>query len=182
MTSKLIEQENIEINSNINKKNDIIIHNEKANSINEVLSNLEANEESLEGFTFPKEFLKLDLEKIREFIEILEEHYQSCLKNKNISLAKSVKQRIILLKKLEKEKMKLESKIIYSNQRELVQEKMQEELNNYINTTNQEFESLLKTFENQEVEMLKNHQKEIDEFRKNFDKINENKKPRLSRE
>ena len=182
MTSKLTEQENNEVNININKKNDNIIHMEKANSIDEALSNLEASEDSLEGFTFPKEFLKLDLEKIRIFIEILEEHYQSCVKNENISLAKSLKQRIILLKKLEKEKMKLESKIIYSNQRELVQEKMKEELNNYINTTNQEFESLLKTFENQEVEMLKNHQKEIDEFRKNFDKINENKKPRLSRE
>ena len=182
MTSKLTEQENNEVNININKKNDNIIHMEKANSIDEALSNLEASEDSLEGFTFPKEFLKLDLEKIREFIEILEEHYQSCLKKENISLAKSVKQRVILLKRLEKEKMKLEANIIYSNQRELVQEKMQEELNNYINSTNQEFESLLKTFENQEVEMLKNHQKEIDEFKKNFDKINENKRPRLSRE
>ena len=182
MTSKLTEQENNEVNININKKNDNIIHMEKANSIDEALSNLEASEDSLEGFTFPKEFLKLDLEKIREFIEILEEHYQSCLKKENISLAKSVKQRVILLKRLEKEKMKLEANIIYSNQRELVQEKMQEELNNYINSTNQEFESLLKTFENQEVEMLKNHQKEIDEFKKNFDKINENKKPKLSRE
>ena len=182
MTSKLTEQENNEVNININKKDDNIIHMEKANSIDEALSNLEASEDSLEGFTFPKEFLKLDLEKIREFIEILEEHYQSCLKKENISLAKSVKQRVILLKRLEKEKMKLEANIIYSNQRELVQEKMQEELNNYINSTNQEFESLLKTFENQEVEMLKNHQKEIDEFKKNFDKINENKKPKLSRE
>ena len=182
MTSKLTKQENKEINSNINKKNEIIIHNQKSNSIDKALFNLKASEKTLEGFTFPKEFLKLDLEKIREFIEILEEHYQSCLKKENISLAKSVKQRVILLKRLEKEKMKLEANIIYSNQRELVQEKMQEELNNYINSTNQEFESLLKTFENQEVEMLKNHQKEIDEFKKNFDKINENKKPKLSRE
>ena len=182
MTSKLTEQENNEITSNINKKNDINIYNEKANSADEELSNLEASEETLEGFRFPKEFLKLDLEKIREFIEILEEHYQSCLKKENISLAKSVKQRIILLKRLEKEKMKMEANIIYSNQRELVQEKMQEELNNYLNSTNQEFNSLLKTFDNQETEMLKNHQQEIDEFKKNYDKIYENKKPKLSRD
>ena len=173
---------NKEINSNINKKNEIIIHNQKSNSIDKALFNLKASEKTLEGFTFPKEFLKLDLEKIRIFIEILEEHYQSCVKNENISLAKSLKQRIILLKRLEKEKMKLEANIIYSNQRELVQEKMQEELNNYLNTTNKEFESLLKTFENQEAEMLKNHQQEIEEFKKNYDKINENKRPRLSRE
>ena len=74
MTSRLSEQENNEINSNINQKNGIIIHNEKENSIDEAISNLEVSEETLEGFTFPKEFLKLDLEKIRGFIEILEEH------------------------------------------------------------------------------------------------------------
>ena len=182
MTSKLTEQENNEINSNITKKNDITIHNEKTNSIDEDLSNLEATEETLKGFTFPKEFLKFDLEKIREFIEILEEHYQSCLKKENISLTKSVRQRIILLKRLEKEKMKIEANIIYSNQRELVQEKMQEELNNYINSTNKELESLLKTFKNQEIEMLKNHKQEIDEFKKNYKIIYENKKPKLSRE
>ena len=182
MTSKLTEQENNEINSNITKKNDITIHKEKTNSIDEDLSNLEATEETLKGFTFPKEFLKLDLEKIREFIEILEEHYQSCLKKENISLTKSVRQRIILLKRLEKEKMKIEANIIYSNQRELVQEKMQEELNNYINSTNKELETLLKTFKNQEIEMLKNHKQEIDEFKKNYKIIYENKKPKLSRE
>ena len=56
---------------------------------------------------------------------------------------------------MEKEKMKKEAKIIYSNQRELVQDKMKEELNSYIEVTNTEFNSLLQAFENQDNKMIK---------------------------
>ena len=182
MATKITEQENNELSSNINRNYEENIHNKKISSIDNDLSDLEANEENMEGFTLPKQFLKLDLDKIREFIEILEEHYQSCLKEENISLAKTVKQRIILLKRLEKEKMKIEANIIYSNQRELVQDKMQEELDNYIKDTNKDYELLLKGFEVQEVEMLKYHQKEIEDFKKNFEKLYENKKPKPSKE
>ena len=182
MATKITESENNEINNNNHKDSQDNILNQKKSSIDNDLLYVEASEETMEGFTLPKEFLKLDLDKIREFIEILEEHYQSCLKDENISLSKTVKQRIILLKRLEKEKMKIEANIIYSNQRELVQDKMQEELDNYIKIANQEYKSLLKVFETQEVEMLKNHQQEIDEFKKNFEKIYENKKPQPSKE
>ena len=182
MATKITEQENNELSSNINRNYEENIHNKKISSIDNDLSDLEANEENMEGFTLPKQFLKLDLDKIREFIEILEEHYQSCLKEENISLAKTVKQRIILLKRLEKEKMKIEANIIYSNQRELVQDKKQEELDNYIKDTNKDYELLLKGFEVQEVEMLKYHQKEIEDFKKNFEKLYENKKPKPSKE
>ena len=146
------------------------------------LTKLDASEETMSKYTYPKEFLKLELDKIREFIDILEEHHQNLIEQENMALAKSVKQRLILLKNLEKEKMKKEAKIIYSNQRELVQEKMDEELNNYIETTNKEFDSLLKAFESQEVEMLKTHKKEIDEFSKNFEKSYESKKPKPSKQ
>jgi hypothetical protein len=146
------------------------------------LTKLDASEETMSLYTYPKEFLKLDLDKIREFIEILEEHYQNLLEQENISSAKAVKQRLILLKNLEKEKMKKEAKIIYSNQRELVQDKMNEELNAYIETTSTEFDSLLQAFESQEVEMLKTQKQELDEFRNNFEKIYENKKPKPSKQ
>jgi hypothetical protein len=55
-------------------------------------------------YTYPKEFLKLDLDKIREFIDILEEHYQNLVEQEDMIQAKSAKQRLILLKNLEKEK------------------------------------------------------------------------------
>ena len=146
------------------------------------LSKVDATEETMSQYSYPKEFLKLDLDKIREFIEILEEHYQNLVEQENMMQAKSAKQRLILLKNLEKEKMKKEAKIIYSNQRDLVQDKKKEELDNYINTASTEYESLLRAFESQEVEMLKAQQKELEDLKKNFAEIYENKRPKPSRE
>ena len=146
------------------------------------LTKVEATEETMSQYSFPKEFLKLDLDKIREFIEILEEHYQNLVEQENMMQAKSAKQRLILLKNLEKEKMKKEAKIIYSNQRELVQDKMKEELDNYINTASKEYDSLLQAFESQEVEMLKAQKQELDELKKNIEEMYITKKPKPSRE
>ena len=174
-------QQNIEENLNINpsSQTENITHIQKPKVD---LSKIEATEEAMSLYTYPKEFLKLDLDKIREFIEIFEEYYQNLLEQENLSLAKSVKQRLILLKNLEKEKMKKEAKIIYSNQRELVQDKMNEELSSYIETTNTEFDSLMQAFESQEVEMLKTQKQELDEFRNNFEKLYENKTPKPSKQ
>ena len=146
------------------------------------LSKIDATEEAMSVYTYPKEFLKLDLDKIREFIEIFEEHYQNLLDQEDLSQAKSVKQRLILLKNLEKEKMKKEARIIYSNQRELVQDKMNEELTAYIENTNNEFNSLIQAFESQEVEMLKTQKQEIDDYKNNFEKLYENKMPKPSKQ
>ena len=146
------------------------------------LSQVDATEETMSQYTFPKEFLKLDLDKIREFIDILEEHYQNLVEQENMLQAKSAKQRLILLKNLEKEKMKKEAKIIYSNQRELVQDKMKEELDNYVNNASKEFDSLLQAFESQEVELLKAQKLEMDEMKKNFLEMYESKKPKPSKE
>ena len=146
------------------------------------LSNVEANEESLKPYTLTKQFLKLDLDKIRELIEILEEYYLSCVEKEDIISAKTAKQRIILLKRTEKEKMMKEANIIYSNQRELVKEKMKEELDNYLSSSNQEYESITQKLETQEEDMKKSHQKELDQYKKNFDKNYIIKKPRPSKE
>ena len=174
-------QNNINNNTNYNQtpQNEVI---QLAPRPKVDLSKLDASEETMSLYTYPKEFLKLDLDKIREFIDILEEHYKNLYEQENLSSAKAVKQRLILLKNLEKEKMKKEAKIIYSNQRELVQDKMNEELNSYIETTNSEFDSLLQAFESQEVEMLKTQKQELDEYRNNFEKIYEKKKPKPSKQ
>ena len=174
-------QQNIDqnLNNNPSSQTENISHFQKPKVD---LSKIDATEEAMSLYTYPKEFLKLDLDKIREFIEIFEEYYQNLLEQENLSLAKSVKQRLILLKNLEKEKMKKEAKIIYSNQRELVQDKMNEELSSYIETTNTEFDSLMQAFESQEVEMLKTQKQELDEFKNNFEKLYENKTPKPSKQ
>ncbi len=146
------------------------------------LSKLDASEDTMSYYTYPKEFLKLNLDKIREFIEILEEHYQNVAVQDNISEAKAVKQRLILLKNVEKEKMKKEAKIIYSNQRELVENKMKEELDKFLDSSTKEFNSLIAVFENQEVELLKAQKQEMNELKKNFDYIYESRKPKPSKE
>ena len=181
MNQNINLQQNIDqnLNNNPSTQTENIPHFQKPKVD---LTKIEATEEAMSLYTYPKEFLKLDLDKIREFIEIFEEYYQNLLEQENLTLAKSVKQRLILLKNLEKEKMKKEAKIIYSNQRELVQDKMNEELSSYIETTNTEFDSLMQAFESQEVEMLKTQKQELDEFKNNFEKLYENKTPKPSKQ
>ena len=179
----MLNQNQEEIPSPSKNNNNIANHSIISDASSKVdLSQVDASEETMSQYSYPKEFLKLDLDKIREFIEILEEHYQNLVEQENMMQAKSAKQRLILLKNLEKEKMKKEAKIIYSNQRDLVQDKKKEELDNYINTASTEFESLLQAFESQEVEMLKAQQNEIEELKKNFVEVYDTKKPKPSRE
>ena len=140
------------------------------------LSKLDSSEETMSLYTYPNEFLKLNLDKIREFIEIVEEHYINMVQQGNISKAKAAKQRLILLRNLEKEKMKKEAKIIYSNQRELIQDKMNEELDNYIDAISEELNNLLKIIESNELEMITSQKKEIEELKKNFNYIYESQR------
>ena len=177
-----------ESNNNINK-NTINSHTNKNKSehINDLsasedLSGIEATEETLQNYSLSKEFLKLDLDKIRELIEILEEYCQSCIQKEQIDLANTAKQRVILLKRIEKEKMMIEATIIYSNQRDLVQDKMKEDLDNYLSNSNQEYESLSQKLNTQEQEMLKNQEEEINEYKKNFEKNYEAQEPKPSKD
>ena len=95
---------NKKISHNTNKNshiNNSSLHNEKKQEISEQKvdpTKLETTEETMSLYTYPKEFLKLDLDKIREFIDILEEYYQKLLEQENIQQAKSAKMRLILLK------------------------------------------------------------------------------------
>ena len=187
MSSNQNEEQNSESQNNKLKRNNTSninqsIHNQKIISSKIDLTGIDATEENLKHYTLSKQFLKLDLDKIRELIEILEEYYLSCVEKEDIITAKTAKQRIILLKRIEKEKMMKEANIIYSNQRELVKEKMKEELDNYLSSSNQEYESIIKKLETQEEDMKKSHQKELDQYKKNFDKNYIIKKPRPSKE
>ena len=146
------------------------------------LSGIEANEESLKDYTFTKQLLKLDLDKIRELIEILEDYTSSLVEKEDVDLAKTAKQRLILLKKIEKEKMMIEAKIIYSNQIELVEDKMKEELDTYIINSDAEFENIMQRFKEQEMEMRKINREELEEYKQNFEQTYSQLKPKPSKE
>ena len=151
-------------------------------SIDIDLSKLEANEESLKPYTLSKQFLKIDLDKIRDIIEILEEYCFSLVQKDDINLAKTAKQRLILLKKIEKEKMMMEAKIIYSNQLELVEDKMKEDLDTYLSNSETEFKNLMERFNEQEKEMDKINKEELDLFKQNFEQMYSQLKPKPSKE
>ena len=146
------------------------------------LTNIEASEESLKPYTLTRQFLKMDLDRIRELIEILEEYCISLVEKEDLKLAKAAKQRLILLKKIEKEKMMIEAKIIYSNQLGLVEDKMKEELDAYILNSEEKFEDLMSRFKEQENEMEKLNKEEIDEYKANFEQTYNQMKPKPSKE
>ena len=170
-------------NKSHNKKTTDLTHKSTiSESIDIDLSKLEANEESLKPYTLSKQFLKIDLDKIRDIIEILEEYCLSLVQKDDINLAKTAKQRLILLKKIEKEKMMMEAKIIYSNQLELVEDKMKEDLDTYLSNSETEFKNLMERFNEQEKEMDKINKEELDLFKQNFEQMYSQLKPKPSKE
>ena len=189
MSEQLNENQNKEMSNNNNENNTNTHTNGNPSDLSQVitsskvdLTQIDATEENLQNYSLSKQFLKLDLDKIRELIEILEEYCQSCIQKEDVNLAKAAKQRIILLKRIEKEKMMTEAKIIYSNQRELVQDKMKEDLENYLSNSNQKYESLSQKLDTQEQEMLKLQEDELNEYKKNFDQNYKIQEPRPSKE
>ena len=170
-------------NKSHNKKTTDLTHKSTiSESIDIDLSKLEANEESLKPYTLSKQFLKIDLDKIRDIIEILEEYCFSLVQKDDINLAKTAKQRLILLKKIEKEKMMMEAKTIYSNQLELVEDKMKEDLDTYLSNSEIEFKNLMERFNEQEKEMDKINKEELDLFKQNFEQMYSQLKPKPSKE
>ena len=181
--SGLIDNQADANNKSHNKKTTDLTHKSTiSESIDIDLSKLEANEESLKPYTLSKQFLKIDLDKIRDIIEILEEYCFSLVQKEDINLAKTAKQRLILLKKIEKEKMMMEAKTIYSNQLELVEDKMKEDLDTYISNSETEFKNLMERFNEQEKEMDKINKEELDLFKQNFEQMYSQLKPKPSKE
>ena len=146
------------------------------------LIDIEADEENLKPYTFSKQFLKMDLDKIRELIDILEEYCLSLSEKDDIDLEKTAKQRLILLKKIEKEKMMMEAKIIYSNQLELMDDKMKEELDTYKLNSDEEFNNLMQRFKEKEAEIKKLNKEELEEYKQNFEQTYSQIKPKPSKE
>ena len=164
--------------SDIDKNSD----NKSTTSSYADISDIEADEESLKNYTLSKQFLKLDLDKIRELIEIMDDYCQSLVEKDDPNLSKKAKQRLILLKKLEKEKMMIEAKIIYSNQLELVEDKMREDLDIFISNSDAEYDNLTQKLQEKENELNKIDKEEIEEYKTNFEQSYNQLKPKPSKD
>ena len=127
------------------------------------------------------DLIQLDLEKIRECIQILEEYRKKCVNEENFPKAKEALERINQFKKIEEEKMKIEAEKIYKNQKEVVEQKQHSELENFNKNMDEAYNKLIKDLNEQESNLLEKHQKELIDF-KNFFEVNyeKNKRPKPS--
>ena len=127
------------------------------------------------------DLIQLDLEKIRECIQILEEYRKKCVNEENFPKAKEALERINQFKKIEEEKMKIEAEKIYKNQKEIVEQKQNNELEIFNQKMDEAYKKLNKELNEQESNLLEKHQKELIDF-KNFFEVNyeKNKRPKPS--
>ncbi len=96
------------------------------------------------------DLIQLDLEKIRECISILEEYRLKCVEEENFSKAKEALERINQFKKIEEEKMKIEAEKIYKNQKEVVEQKQNSELETFNKNMDEAYNKLIKDLNEQE--------------------------------
>ena len=123
------------------------------------------------------DLIQLDLEKIRECIQILEEYRKKCVNEENFPKAKEALERINQFKKIEEEKMKIEAEKIYKNQKEIVEQKQNNELEIFNQKMDEAYKKLNKELNEQESNLLEKHQKELIDF-KNFFEVNYEKNKR----
>ena len=161
----------ISITNNSNLKHSLLV-DISSDALNIANKNIALNNMNLKCVTLRSDLFKnLTANEIKYDIE-----------KEDLKLAKAAKQRLILLKKIEKEKMMIEAKIIYSNQIELVEDKMKEELDTYIMNSETEFENILQRFKEQENEIEKMNKEELDEYKINFEQSYSQLKPKPNKE
>ncbi len=76
----------------------------------------------------------------------------------------------------------MEAKIIYSNQLELMDDKMKEELDTYKLNSDEEFNNLMQRFKEKEAEIKKLNKEELEEYKQNFEQTYSQIKPKPSKE
>jgi len=89
------------------------------------------------------EYLEMDINRIREFIQVLEEHQLKCEKTKNFVDAEFAKQKVMQLKQVEKEKILSDMKIQH-----------QEEINAHEIERNNAFYEFNSEWDNNYVELM----------------------------
>ena len=128
-----------------------------------------------------RDLSNLDIEKIRECLEILEENREKCVKEENFCEAKKISEKIEYFKKMEEEKIEIEAKKIYENQKEIIRLKEKEEIIIFNEKMNEEDNILNKELNEQESKILERHQNELLNIQNNLEEnYVKNKKPKPS--
>ena len=128
-----------------------------------------------------RDLSNLDIEKIRECLEILEENREKCVKEENFCEAKKILEKIEYFKKMEEEKIEIEAKKIYENQKEIIRLKEKEEIIIFNEKMNEEDNILNKELNEQESKILERHQNELLNIQNNLEEnYVKNKRPKPS--
>ena len=114
------------------------------------------------------ELIELNLENIREYLEILQNYLNECIEKDDMLKATEVKNKIELFKNLEKKKIKEIQENLNKEQRDKFESEFQTEISNKETIFKNNFEQLNKDLEAQENSLINKHKNEIKNFENKF--------------
>ena len=110
------------------------------------------------------------------YSKILEEHLERCEKEEKFVEASAARDRIKEFKKIEEEKLRQKALKEYENQRQTLEQELEESLNEIIKKKEDELKLLTESFDQQQAELLERQEKELKEFKEECDnKLNDSK-------
>ena len=114
------------------------------------------------------ELIELNLDNIREYLEMLQNYLNECIEKDDMLKATEVKNKIELFKNLEKNKIKEIQDNLNKEQREKFESEFQTEITNKETIFKNNFEQLNKDLEAQENSLINKHKNEIKDFENKF--------------
>ena len=114
------------------------------------------------------ELIELNLDNIREYLEMLQNYLNECIEKDDMLKATEVKNKIELFKNLEKNKIKEIQDNLNKEQREKFESEFQTEITNKETIFKNNFEQLNKDLEEQENSLINKHKNEIKNFENKF--------------
>ena len=114
------------------------------------------------------ELIELNLDNIREYLEMLQNYLNECIEKDDMLKATEVKNKIELFKNLEKNKIKEIQDNLNKEQRKKFESEFQTEITNKETIFKNNFEQLNKDLESQENSLINKHKNEIKNFENKF--------------
>ena len=139
---------------------------------------MQNNEVNKSNLTNSINFMDLPLEKIEEYLKILEEFMNKSEKEGKFIEAELAKQRIIQLNKIKDKKNLKEAKIRHLQEKEDLEFSQKEELSQFNMEMDKNFYELSNKFQEMQKQLQQNHENELKKFQENYENKNINLNPK----
>ena len=139
---------------------------------------MQNNEVNKSNLTNSINFMDLPLEKIEEYLKILEEFMNKSEKEGKFIEAELAKQRIIQLNKIKDKKNLKEAKIRHLQEKEDLEASQKEELNQFNMKMDKEFYDLSNDYQEKQKQLQQTHEDELKKFQEEFESRNINIAPK----